>query len=147
MMLTGSYDKCVTAIREINKDDMAAVTATIFSHAQVRGTYVSYTYSCYVIWFWNSNICILCIGCQEEHVGHNAYWSPVVQWARPYRWTCNNSAWTDVTQQKWTFQSCSQSQTSMYDTLYYVLLDLRLQEEKWTLGAAFGGFPHPITGF
>ncbi|PNF15149.1 hypothetical protein B7P43_G14819 [Cryptotermes secundus] len=31
----GSYDKCVTAIRERNKDDMAAVTATIFSHAQV----------------------------------------------------------------------------------------------------------------
>ncbi|CAG2065855.1 unnamed protein product, partial [Timema podura] len=32
----GSYDKCVTGIRERNKDDMAAVTATIFSHAQVR---------------------------------------------------------------------------------------------------------------
>nr|CAD7194928.1 unnamed protein product [Timema douglasi] len=31
----GSYDKCVTGIRERNKDDMAAVTATIFSHAQV----------------------------------------------------------------------------------------------------------------
>ncbi|XP_021925280.1 acetyl-CoA carboxylase [Zootermopsis nevadensis] len=31
----GSYDKCVTAIRDRNKDDMAAVTATIFSHAQV----------------------------------------------------------------------------------------------------------------
>ncbi|PSN52685.1 Acetyl-CoA carboxylase [Blattella germanica] len=31
----GSYDKCVTAIREKNKDDMGAVTATIFSHSQV----------------------------------------------------------------------------------------------------------------
>ncbi|KAJ4444605.1 hypothetical protein ANN_06401, partial [Periplaneta americana] len=31
----GSYDKCVTAIRDRNKDDMAAVTGTIFSHAQV----------------------------------------------------------------------------------------------------------------
>jgi Acetyl-CoA carboxylase, central region. len=36
MMLAGSYDKCVTALRERHKDDMAAVTATIFSHAQVR---------------------------------------------------------------------------------------------------------------
>lgn len=41
-MLTGSYDKCVTAIRERNKDDMAAVTATIFSHAQVKGTSVAF---------------------------------------------------------------------------------------------------------
>jgi acetyl-CoA carboxylase/biotin carboxylase 1 len=40
-MLIGSYDKCVTAIRERNKDDMAAVTATIFSHAQVKGTSMS----------------------------------------------------------------------------------------------------------
>ncbi|XP_066991423.2 acetyl-CoA carboxylase isoform X2 [Anabrus simplex] len=31
----GSYDKCVTAIREKHKDDMAAVTNTIFSHSQV----------------------------------------------------------------------------------------------------------------
>lgn len=31
----GSYDKCVTALREKHKDDMAAVTATIFSHSQV----------------------------------------------------------------------------------------------------------------
>ncbi|KAK9507907.1 hypothetical protein O3M35_007669 [Rhynocoris fuscipes] len=31
----GHYDKCVTAIREKHKDDMAAVTATIFSHNQV----------------------------------------------------------------------------------------------------------------
>jgi len=36
MMLAGSYDKCVTALRERHKDDMAAVTATIFSHVQVR---------------------------------------------------------------------------------------------------------------
>ncbi|XP_073990348.1 acetyl-CoA carboxylase isoform X5 [Rhodnius prolixus] len=31
----GHYDKCVTAIRDRHKDDMAAVTATIFSHNQV----------------------------------------------------------------------------------------------------------------
>ncbi|XP_049793738.1 acetyl-CoA carboxylase isoform X1 [Schistocerca nitens] len=31
----GSYDKCVTALRDKHKDDMAAVTATIFSHSQV----------------------------------------------------------------------------------------------------------------
>ncbi|XP_026475191.1 acetyl-CoA carboxylase isoform X2 [Ctenocephalides felis] len=31
----GHYDKCVMAIRDRNKDDMAAVTATIFSHGQV----------------------------------------------------------------------------------------------------------------
>uniref|UniRef100_A0A8D8X038 Acetyl-CoA carboxylase n=1 Tax=Cacopsylla melanoneura TaxID=428564 RepID=A0A8D8X038_9HEMI len=31
----GHYDKCVTALREKYKDDMAAVTATIFSHGQV----------------------------------------------------------------------------------------------------------------
>ncbi|XP_014259658.1 acetyl-CoA carboxylase isoform X2 [Cimex lectularius] len=31
----GHYDKCVTAIREKHKDDMAAVTSTIFSHGQV----------------------------------------------------------------------------------------------------------------
>nr|XP_018903562.1 PREDICTED: acetyl-CoA carboxylase isoform X3 [Bemisia tabaci] len=31
----GHYDKCVTAIREKFKDDMAAVTGTIFSHGQV----------------------------------------------------------------------------------------------------------------
>jgi len=33
--LLGSYDKCVHTLRENNKDNMAAVTATIFSHAQV----------------------------------------------------------------------------------------------------------------
>lgn len=33
--LQGHYDKCVTALREKFKDDMAAVTATIFSHNQV----------------------------------------------------------------------------------------------------------------
>jgi acetyl-CoA carboxylase/biotin carboxylase 1 len=32
---TGHYDKCVSALREKHKDDMAAVTATIFSHSQV----------------------------------------------------------------------------------------------------------------
>uniref|UniRef100_A0A0A9YFN2 Acetyl-CoA carboxylase n=3 Tax=Lygus hesperus TaxID=30085 RepID=A0A0A9YFN2_LYGHE len=31
----GHYDKCVTVLRENHKDDMAAVTATIFSHSQV----------------------------------------------------------------------------------------------------------------
>nr|XP_023016054.1 acetyl-CoA carboxylase [Leptinotarsa decemlineata] len=31
----GSYDKCVSLLREKHKDDMAAVTATIFSHSQV----------------------------------------------------------------------------------------------------------------
>lgn len=31
----GHYDKCVAAIREKHKDDMAAVVATIFSHSQV----------------------------------------------------------------------------------------------------------------
>jgi hypothetical protein len=31
----GSYDKCVHLLRETNKDNMAAVTETIFSHAQV----------------------------------------------------------------------------------------------------------------
>ena len=31
----GHYDKCVTAIRDKHKDDMAAVTALIFSHGQV----------------------------------------------------------------------------------------------------------------
>lgn len=34
--VAGHYDKCVTALREKYKDDMAAVTATIFSHGQVR---------------------------------------------------------------------------------------------------------------
>lgn len=32
---TGSYDKCATALRDRYKDDMAAVTSTIFSHTQV----------------------------------------------------------------------------------------------------------------
>jgi len=31
----GSYDKCVHHLRETNKDNMAAVSAAIFSHAQV----------------------------------------------------------------------------------------------------------------
>lgn len=31
----GHYDKCVSALRERHKDDMSAVTATIFSHSQV----------------------------------------------------------------------------------------------------------------
>lgn len=31
----GHYDKCVSSIRENHKDDMAAVTALIFSHSQV----------------------------------------------------------------------------------------------------------------
>lgn len=31
----GHYDKCVAALRESNKDDMATVVATIFSHSQV----------------------------------------------------------------------------------------------------------------
>lgn len=31
----GSYDKCCAALKEKNKDDMSAVTADIFSHAQV----------------------------------------------------------------------------------------------------------------
>lgn len=31
----GSYDKCVSLLRDAFKDDMAAVTATIFSHGQV----------------------------------------------------------------------------------------------------------------
>lgn len=34
-LCTGSYDKCVALLREKYKDDMAAVTATIFSHGQV----------------------------------------------------------------------------------------------------------------
>jgi len=34
-ILIGSYDKCVHTLRENNKDNMAAVTAAIFSHAQV----------------------------------------------------------------------------------------------------------------
>jgi len=34
-MLTGSYDKCVHTLRENNKDNMAAVSSAIFSHAQV----------------------------------------------------------------------------------------------------------------
>ncbi|KAK7582615.1 hypothetical protein V9T40_014060 [Parthenolecanium corni] len=33
--LLGHYDKCVTALRDKYKDDMAAVTSTIFSHNQV----------------------------------------------------------------------------------------------------------------
>lgn len=33
--ITGSYDKCATALRDRYKDDMAAVTSTIFSHTQV----------------------------------------------------------------------------------------------------------------
>ena len=35
MMSVASYDKCVHTLRETNKDNMAAVTASIFSHAQV----------------------------------------------------------------------------------------------------------------
>lgn len=35
LFLSGHYDKCVSALREKHKDDMAAVTATIFSHGQV----------------------------------------------------------------------------------------------------------------
>jgi len=31
----GSYDKCAAALRDRYKDDMAAVTSTIFSHTQV----------------------------------------------------------------------------------------------------------------
>lgn len=31
----GHYDKCVSALREKHKDDMAYVTAMIFSHGQV----------------------------------------------------------------------------------------------------------------
>lgn len=31
----GHYDKCVASLREANKDDMATVVATIFSHSQV----------------------------------------------------------------------------------------------------------------
>jgi len=34
-LFTGSYDKCATALRDRYKDNMAAVTATIFSHTQV----------------------------------------------------------------------------------------------------------------
>lgn len=34
-MFIGSYDKCATALRDRYKDNMAAVTATIFSHTQV----------------------------------------------------------------------------------------------------------------
>lgn len=34
-MLTGHYDKCVFALREENKGDMANVLNYIFSHAQV----------------------------------------------------------------------------------------------------------------
>ncbi|CAH1987134.1 unnamed protein product [Acanthoscelides obtectus] len=33
--LYGSYDKCVSMLREKHKDDMTAVTATLFSHSQV----------------------------------------------------------------------------------------------------------------
>lgn len=32
---SGHYDKCVSALREKHKEDMAAVTCTIFSHNQV----------------------------------------------------------------------------------------------------------------
>ena len=32
---TGSYDKCVHQLRDANKDNMAAVSPAIFSHAQV----------------------------------------------------------------------------------------------------------------
>jgi ribosomal protein S27E len=71
-MFTGSYDKCVTAIRERSKDDMAAVTATIFSHAQVKGICMSCTSVYDVACFQNSNIHLFCAGCQEELVGHNA---------------------------------------------------------------------------
>lgn len=35
LILTGSYDKCVHTLRENNKDNMAAVSAAIFSHSQV----------------------------------------------------------------------------------------------------------------
>lgn len=35
ILFLGHYDKCVTAIREKHKDDMAAVTALIFSHRHV----------------------------------------------------------------------------------------------------------------
>lgn len=34
-LFIGSYDKCATALRDRYKDNMAAVTATIFSHTQV----------------------------------------------------------------------------------------------------------------
>lgn len=34
-LLTGHYDKCVFALREENKSDMANVLNYIFSHAQV----------------------------------------------------------------------------------------------------------------
>ena len=34
-ILIGHYDKCVSALREKHKDDMAYVTAMIFSHGQV----------------------------------------------------------------------------------------------------------------
>jgi len=33
--MVGSYDKCVHTLRETNKDNMAAVTTAICSHAQV----------------------------------------------------------------------------------------------------------------
>ncbi len=35
LLLTGHYDKCVFALREENKGDMANVLNYIFSHAQV----------------------------------------------------------------------------------------------------------------
>lgn len=35
VLLTGHYDKCVFALREENKGDMANVLNYIFSHAQV----------------------------------------------------------------------------------------------------------------
>lgn len=35
VFLTGHYDKCVFALREENKGDMANVLNYIFSHAQV----------------------------------------------------------------------------------------------------------------
>lgn len=35
-MKPGSYDKCVSSIREKNKDDMLAVVQTIFSHVAVQ---------------------------------------------------------------------------------------------------------------
>ena len=34
-LVVGSYDKCVHTLRETNKDNMAAVTAAIYSHAHV----------------------------------------------------------------------------------------------------------------
>ena len=35
LVFVGSYDKCVHTLRETNKDNMAPVTAAIFSHAHV----------------------------------------------------------------------------------------------------------------